>query len=77
MPLYVYHCQNCGETHEALVKIDRRHDAPYCVCGGETRLLVSQTARPKFGFGVRGHYSKEANTVVRPSVRGSNDGYEG
>lgn len=77
MPLYVYACPRCEKTREDLKPIERRHETPECHCGSRMEHQMAQVRPPKFGFGVRGHYSKEANALVRPSVRGSNDGYEG
>lgn len=43
MPFYKYKCETCGETHEALRKIDERDSNFACPsCGSsETKRLIS------------------------------------
>jgi putative FmdB family regulatory protein len=77
MPLYEFKCPSCGGRSEKLCPMSELHIKHECLCGTYMERQISHTARPKFGIGIKGHYSREANTIVRSETRGTNDGYDG
>jgi putative FmdB family regulatory protein len=52
MPIYEYHCNNCGKFEE-LVAMDERFKVTCPDCGGKPQLMISKT------------YSKMANLFTK------------
>ena len=78
MPLYTYRCTRCYRRQEELRPVHQRNLMLACTtCNYSAELIMSPVCRPRFGTGVKGHTSREANTLVRSKPRGTNDGYEG
>ena len=77
MPNYEYRCVKCGSIKEETRKIEDRKQPTGCPeCGWTASLIISRTARPKFGVGVKGNYSREANNYVRSETAGRNEDYK-
>lgn len=73
MPIYTYRCTRCHKEHEELRSMDKRDLISSCPsCGQLANPVMSQVASPKFGIGVKGHYSREANSYVRSKPAGRN-----
>lgn len=49
MPLYEYHCEKCGCTHEELAKADEAASPPCPRCGGASKKLMSPCKSPGLG----------------------------
>ncbi|HET8787307.1 MAG TPA: zinc ribbon domain-containing protein, partial [Actinomycetes bacterium] len=49
MPLYEYHCADCGHQFEALVPAGRADDETCPDCGTQARRLLSLVAAPVRG----------------------------
>jgi putative FmdB family regulatory protein len=41
MILYEYRCKVCDEITEAVRDVDDRNNCPTCLCGGETKKIIS------------------------------------
>ena len=65
MPLYTFRCPAGDHDFEDLCKATAvatmcpDHPGVFC------EKIMSTPSRPKFGTGVKGHYSREANEYVR------------
>ena len=51
MPLYEYHCQDCGNHFERIEKVSALHDGVCPACGGAARRLLGAPALKFKGSG--------------------------
>ena len=51
MPLYEYHCQDCGNHFERIEKVSALHDGVCPECGGAARRLLGAPALKFKGSG--------------------------
>lgn len=52
MPLYDYHCDNCGETFDEFRSVSQRKSCPCVVCGEKARKLLSTAHIDYYNMGV-------------------------
>jgi putative FmdB family regulatory protein len=71
MPIYEYHCEACGNDHEALQKIA---DEPLTVCPncGAERLKKKVSA-PSFRLSGSGWYETDFKTGKKKNLAGDSD----
>lgn len=71
MPIYEYHCEACGNDHEALQKIA---DEPLIVCPncGAERLKKKVSA-PSFRLSGSGWYETDFKTGNKKNLAGDSD----
>ena len=71
MPIYEYHCEACGNDHEALQKIA---DEPLTVCpecGAEE--LKKKVSAPSFRLSGSGWYETDFKTGNKKNIAGDSD----
>ena len=59
MPLYNYHCENCGRDLESFNTVDKR-DHIVCSCGEQANKVLSPIAKPV----VMEYFSENLNAMV-------------
>lgn len=52
MPLYDYHCDNCGETFDEFRPMDQRHKCKCVKCGKQARKLPNIARLDYYNMGV-------------------------
>ncbi len=73
MPLYEYHCEDCGLTFEVRQKFSDQPVKTCRQCGGDVKKLISQTAFTLKGGGWYDQGYTHSKSCPAPATTGGSD----